>query len=101
MQTKNIQKESMEQPSESVMHTRKSFNFIDSKNNTASSIKYRTLKQKQKALKLTWEIKGQCQVYLLTLKNCKIWLNEELGIINYPDKNLLKKRSEGVSQCCH
>ena len=80
---------------------KKSFNFINSKNDTTLSIEYWNLKQKQQAPRLTWEIKGQYKAYNPTLKKCNLCLNEKLAIIDDPDKNLLNKRSEVISQCRH
>ena len=80
---------------------KKSFNLIKSKNDTTLSIEYWNLKQKQQTPKLTWEIKGQYKVYNSTLKKCNLCLNEKLAIIDDPDKNLLNKRLEVISQCCH
>ena len=79
----------------------KSLNLINSKNYTTLSVQYWTLKQKQQAPRLTWEIKGQYKAYNPTLKNCNLCLNEKLAIIDDPDKNLLNKKSEVISQCCH
>ena len=58
------------------------------------SIEYWTLKQKQRAPRLTWEIKGQYKAH----NPC---LNEKLAITDDPNKNLLNKRSEVISHCCH
>ena len=51
---------------------KKSFNFVKSKNDTTLSIEYWTLKQKQQARRLTWEIKGQYKAYNPTLKKCNL-----------------------------
>ena len=56
---------------------KKSFNLVKSRNDTALSVEYWTLKQKQQALKLTWKIKGQCKAYNPTLKKCNFYLNEK------------------------
>ena len=77
---------------------KQSFNLIHSKNDTALSIEYWILKQKQRAQRLTWEIKGQYQAYNPTLKKCNLNLIEKLEIIDSPDKNLLRKRSEVIPQ---
>ena len=45
--------------------------------------------------------KGQYKVYNPTLKKCNLCLNEKLAIIDVPDKNLLNKRFEVISQCHH
>ena len=78
---------------------KKSFNWVNSKNYTILSVEYRSLKQKQQAPRLTSEIKGQYKTY--NLKKYNLCLNEKLAIIDDPDKNLLNKRSEVISQCRH
>ena len=81
---------------------KKSFNLINSKNDTTLSVEYWTLKQKQQAPRLTWEIKGQYKAYNPTLKKCNLCLNEKLAIIDDPDKNLLNKgHTKDISQCRH
>ena len=35
------------------------------------------------------------------MKRCNPCLTEKLEILDDPDKNLLNKRSEIISQCCH
>ena len=78
----------MKQHSRNVMQTnKKSFNLIKSKNDT-------TLKQKQKAPRFTWEIKGQYKADNPTLKKCSLRLNGKLSTLDDPDKNLLNKRSK-------
>ena len=80
---------------------KKSFSLINSKYDTTLSVEYWALKQKQQDPRLTWEIKGQYKVCNPTLKKCNLCLNEKLTIIDDPDKNLLNKRSEVISQSCH
>ena len=80
---------------------KKSINLINFKDDTTLSIEYWTLKQKQQAPTLTLEIKGQYKAYNPTLKKCNLCLNEKLAIIDDPDKNVLNKRSEVISQCRH
>ena len=41
------------------------------------------------------------KAYNPTLKKCNLCLNEKLSIIDNPDKILLSKRSEVISQCRH
>ena len=79
----------------------KSFNLNHSKNETTLSIEYWSLKQKQQTPRLTWEINGEYRAYNPILKKCNLWLNGKLAIIDDQDKNLLNKRSEVISQCCH
>ena len=45
---------------------KKLFNLIKTKNDTTLSIEYWNLKQKQQALRLTWEIKVQYSTRLIT-----------------------------------
>ena len=80
---------------------KKSFNLINSKNDTNLSVEYWTLKQKQQAPRLTWEMKGQYKTYNPVLKRYNLCLNEKLAIIDDPYKNVLNKRSEVISQCHH
>ena len=80
---------------------KKSFNLTKSKTDTTLSIEYWTLKQKLVTQRLTWEIKGQYKSHDPTLKKCNLCLNEKLASIINPDKNLLKKWSEVISQFCH
>ena len=76
---------------------KKSFNLINSKNDTTLSVEYWTLKQKQQPSRFTWEIKRQYKAYNSFLKKCNLCLNGKLMIIDDPDKNLLNKRSEVIS----
>ena len=55
-------------------------------------MEYWTLKQKHPAPRHTWKIKGQYKAYNPTLKKCNLFLNENLAIIDNPDKNLLNKK---------
>ena len=98
-------KESVKRHSRNVIaNHKKSFNWINFKNDTILSVEYWTLKQKQKPPRLTLEIKGQYKAYNPTwkkMKKCNLCLNEKLVIIDDLDKNLLNKRSEVISQCRH
>ena len=76
---------------------KKSFNLINSRNDTTLYVEYWTLKQKKQAPRLTWEMKKQYRAYNSTLKKCNFCLNETLTVIDYPGKNLLNKRSEVIS----
>ena len=80
---------------------KKSFNLINSRNDTTLYVEYWTLKQKKQAPRLTWEMKEQYGAYNSTLKKCNFCLNETLTVIDDTDKNLLNKRSEVISQCPH
>ena len=76
----------------------KPFNLIKSKNGTTLSMEYWNLKQNQQVPRLTWENKGLYKAYNSTLKKCNLCLNEKFVIIDNPQKNLLNKRSEVISQ---
>ena len=78
----------------SYANRKKSFNLIESKNDTTLSIEYSILKQKQRTPRITWEIKGQYKAYNCTLKKCNVCLNEKLAIIDKLDKILLNKRQK-------
>ena len=80
---------------------KRSFSLFKFKNQTILSTEYWILKQNQQAPRLTWEIKGQYKAYNPTLKKCNLCLNEKLAIMDNPEKNLLNKRSEVISQYCH
>ena len=80
---------------------KKSFNLINSKNDTTLSVEYWNLKQIRQAPRLTWEIKGQYTAYNSTLKKCNLCLSEKLAIIDDPYKNLPNKRPEAISQYRH
>ena len=71
---------------------KKSFNLINSKNDTNLSIEYWTLKQKQKSPRLKCEIKGQYKACNPTLKKCKLYLNEKLAIIDDPEKKFTEQK---------
>ena len=82
---------------ETLWKPQKIINLIKSKNDTTLSIEYWILKQKQQVPIPSKEIKGQYP----TLQKYNLCLNEKLAIIDYPDKELVNKRSEVISQCCH
>ena len=56
---------------------------------------------KQLNPQISWKIKGIYKSYNPTSKRCKLCLTEKLEILDDPDKNLLNKRSEIISQCRH
>ena len=81
--------------------SQKSFNLINSKNDTTLSAEHWTLKKRLQAPRLTREIKGQYKAYNPTFKKRNLCLNDKLAIIDDPDRNVLNKRSEVISQCRH
>ena len=56
---------------------------------------------KQLNPQISWKIKRIYKSYNQTLKRCNLCLTEKLEILDDPDKNLLNKRSEIISQCRH
>ena len=69
---------------------KKSFNVPLYKHETKLSTEYWNLKKK---------IKGIYKSYNLTSKRCNLCLTKKLEILDDPDKNLLSKRSEIITQC--
>ena len=59
------------------------------------------LKKKQLNPQISWNIKWIYLSYNATLKRCNLCLTEKLETLDDPDKNLLNKRSEIISQCHH
>ena len=47
------------------------------------------------------KIVKKCVSYNTQTKHCLLCLNKKLQIAAYKEQNLLKKRSEIVSKCCH
>ena len=78
------------------MHT-----YIYIYHDTKLSTEYWNLKMKQLNPQISWKIKGIYKSYNPTSKRCKLCLTEKLEILDDPDKNLLNKRSEIISQCRH
>ena len=54
---------------------------------------------KQLNPQISWKIKGIYKSYNPTSKPCNLCLTEKLEILDDPDKSLLNKRSEIISQC--
>ena len=48
-----------------------------------------------------WKIKGVYRSYNPISKGCNLCLTEKLEMLDNPDRNLLNKRSEIISQCRH
>ena len=73
---------------------KKSFNVPFYKDDTKLSTEYWNLKMKQLNPQISWKIKGIYKFYIPTSK-------QKLEILDDPDKNLLNKRPEIISQCRH
>ena len=80
---------------------KKSFNAPLCKHDTKLSTEYWNLKTKQLNPGVSWKIKGIYKSYNPTSKRCNLCLTEKLEILDDPDKNLLNKRSEIISQYRH
>ena len=80
---------------------KKLFNIPLYKHDTKLSTEYWNLKRKQLNPQISWKIKGIYKFYIPTSKLCNLCLSEKLEILDDPEKNLLKKRSEIVYQCRH
>ena len=80
---------------------KKSFNVRLYNHDTKLSTEYRNLKMKQLNPQISWKIKEIYKSYSPTSKRCNPCLTEKLEILDDPDKNLLNKRSEIISQCRH
>ena len=50
---------------------------------------------------ISWKIKRIYKSYNPTSNRCNLYLTEKLEMLDDPDKNLLNKRSEVISQCRH
>ena len=78
---------------------KKSFNVPFYKHDTKLSREYSDLKMKQVNPHISRKIKGIYKSYNSTSKSCNLCLTKTLEILDGPDKNLLNKRSEIISQC--
>ena len=77
------------------------FNVPLYKHDTKLVTEYWNLKTKQLNPRISWKIKGIYKSYNPTSKRCNLWFKEKLEILDNPDKNLLNKMSEIISQCRH
>ena len=80
---------------------KKSFNVPLYKHYTKLSTEYWNLKMKQLNPQISWKIKVVYKSYNPISKLCNLCLTAKLEILNHPDRNLLNKRSEIISQCRH
>ena len=78
---------------------KKLFNVPFYKHDTKLSTEYWNVKMKQLNPQISWKIKGIYKSYNPTSKPCNLCLRENLEILDKPDKNVLNKRSEIISQC--
>ena len=78
---------------------KKSFNVPLYKHDTKLSTEYWNLKMKQLNSQISWKITGIYKSYNGTSKRCNLCLTEKLKRLGDPDKILLNKRSEIITQC--
>ena len=83
----------------SYSNHKKSFNVSFYRHDTKLSTEYWNLRMKQLNPQISWKIKGVYKSYNTTSNRCNLCLTEKLEILDDPDKNLLNKRSEIISQC--
>ena len=50
---------------------------------------------------VTWRIVKKAKAYNPESKRCSLCLTEKFEIANYPDRNLLNKRTEIIAKCRH
>ena len=71
------------------------------KNDLKLSVKYWNLKIGNSNSKVTWAVKNQFSAYSPQSKRCALYLNEKLKILEDRENNLLNKKYEVISKCCH
>ena len=81
------------------VNPKKSFNLPLYKHDTQHSTEYWNLKMKQLNPQISWKIKEIYKSSIPTSKRYNLCLAEKLEILDNPDKALLNKRSEIISQC--
>ena len=50
---------------------------------------------------VTWKIINHARAYSAETKKCQLCLMEKFEIANYPNDNLLNKRTEIIAKCRH
>ena len=83
----------------SYSNHKKSFKVPFYKHYTKLSTEYWNLKMRQLNPQKSWKIKGICKSYNPTSKRCNLCFTEKLEILDDPDRNMLNKISEIISQC--
>ena len=71
------------------------------KNDTELSKELWQIKMKNYTPKITWRIIRKCPPYNYNSRKCYLCLNEKLEIALYEGENLLNKKTELISKCCH
>ena len=78
-----------------------SFCLIPYRNVSTLSSKYWRLKELNGNPSVTWRIIRHAKAYRPESKACRLYLCEKFEIANYPEKNLLNKRTEVEAKCRH
>ena len=78
-----------------------SFRLEKYKNSTALSTEYWRIKELNGQPIVTWRILRQTTPYNPESGKCQLCLHKKFEIANYPNQNILNKRSEIVSKCRH
>ena len=71
------------------------------KNNTELSKELWQIKMKNYTPKIMWRIIRKCPPFNYNSRKCYLCLNEKLEIALYEGENLLNKKTELISKCCH
>ena len=78
-----------------------SFNHERHKNDTALSTELWKVKEMKGIPTINWRIVKKARSYTPESRHCSLCLTEKYEIANYPEKNLLNKRSEIIAKCRH
>ena len=78
-----------------------SFNHQRYKNSTSLSVELWKVKELNGNPDVSWRIIRKAKAYTPETKHCALCLNEKYEIANYPEENLLNKRTEIISKCRH
>ena len=78
-----------------------SFNHERHKSSTSLSVELWKVKEMNGTPNITWRIVKKSKAYTPESKRCSLCLTEKFEIANYPDRNLLNKRTEIIAKCRH
>ena len=98
---KKLSRDIRTQNSKQYIQTKKFFNHKKSKNDQQLSNELWKIKALKEEPVLVWKILGQYQQCNVNTKRCLLYLNEELQINIYIEKNMLIKRTEIICKCKH
>ena len=77
------------------------FNISRYKNDMKLSVEYWNLKAGNCNPKVTWAVKNQFSANKRQSKKCSLCSNEKFEILEDKENNILNKKSEVISKCCH